>query len=166
MAGPQEMNLASLPRETDLPTQNSGEPILIVPPQAVERPSPIEGIRATIGEVPEFEARRQASSWIRRDHILEVISIAARPSSARNGMLKERPLSQGVIRESHRVLLSRGPGGAGPRRQSAHPEVHRTRRMLHRKRRIRSRRRGRMGAVRPPGPSRPLGTTGRSARRV
>ena len=74
-----------------------------------ERSSRIEGTQATIGEVLEFEARGKASSPARRDDILEVIQYRMAMEHAEN-MLDELPLSQRVIRESHRVLLSRGRG--------------------------------------------------------
>ncbi len=74
-----------------------------------ERSSRIEGTQATIGEVLEFEARGKASSPARRDDILEVIQYRMAMEHAED-MLDELPLSQRVIRESHRVLLSRGRG--------------------------------------------------------
>ena len=74
-----------------------------------ERSSRIEGTQATIGEVLEFEARGKASSPARRDDILEVIQYRMAMEHA-EGMLEALPLSQRVIRESHRVLLSRGRG--------------------------------------------------------
>ena len=74
-----------------------------------ERSSRIEGTQATIGEVLEFEARGKASSPARRDDILEVIQYRMAMEHA-EGMMDALPLTQRVIQESHRVLLSRGRG--------------------------------------------------------
>ena len=74
-----------------------------------ERSSRIEGTQATIGEVLEFEARGTASSPARRDDILDVIQCRVAMEHAES-MLAALPLTQRVIQESHRVLLSRGRG--------------------------------------------------------
>ena len=71
--------------------------------------SRIEGTEATMGQVLEFEARGEARSPARRDDILEIIQYRGAMRHAEK-MLRELPLSQRVIRESHRVLLSGGRG--------------------------------------------------------
>ena len=75
--------------------------------------SRIEGTQATMGEVLEFEAGREMSSPERRDDIQEVLNYRAAMRRAEE-MLRELPLSQRVIRDAHRVLLSgvRGQGKA------------------------------------------------------
>lgn len=67
--------------------------------------SRIEGTQATMGEVLEFEAGREAVSPERRDDIYEVLNYRAAMREAEN-LLRTLPLSQRVIRETHRVLLS------------------------------------------------------------
>jgi Fic family protein len=67
--------------------------------------SRIEGTQATMGEVLEFEAGREAASPERRDDIQEVINYRAAMRAAER-MLRDLPLSQRVIREAHKVLLS------------------------------------------------------------
>ena len=67
--------------------------------------SRIEGTEATMGEVLEFEAGREAASPDRRDDIHEVLNYRAAMRAAEN-LLAELPLSQRVIREAHKVLLS------------------------------------------------------------
>ena len=71
--------------------------------------SRIEGTQATMGQVLEFEARGEARSPARRDDILEIIQYRRAMWHAEK-MLSKLPLSQRVIRESHRVLLSGGRG--------------------------------------------------------
>lgn len=67
--------------------------------------SRIEGTQATMGEVFEFEARPEAAAPERRDDIQEVLNYRA---AMREGerLLESLPLSQRLIREIHRVLLS------------------------------------------------------------
>ncbi len=67
--------------------------------------SRIEGTQATMGEVLEFEAGRGAASPERRDDIYEVLNYRAAMREAEK-LLRTLPLSQRVIREAHRVLLS------------------------------------------------------------
>ena len=69
--------------------------------------SRIEGTQATMGEVLEFEARGKASSPARRDDYQEVVQYHLAMLHAEK-MLATLPLSQRVLRESHRVLLSSG----------------------------------------------------------
>jgi len=75
--------------------------------------SRIEGTQATIGEVLEFEAGKEAPSPERRDEIREILNYRIALRGAQEA-LKKLPLSQRVIREAHRVLLSgvRGQGRA------------------------------------------------------
>jgi len=77
--------------------------------------SRIEGTQATIGEVLEFEAEGDAPglSEARRGDIREVLNYRAALRMAEK-MLDEVPLSQRVMREAHRVLLTgvRGQGKA------------------------------------------------------
>lgn len=75
--------------------------------------SRIEGTQATMSEVLEFEAGREAASSERRDDILEVLNYRAAMRKA-EAMLDEVPLGQRVVRESHRTLLAgvRGEGKA------------------------------------------------------
>ncbi len=73
--------------------------------------SRIEGTQATMGEVLEFEAGQEPDSPARRDDIQEVLNY--RTAMRRAGeMLRKLPLSQRVIREAHRVLMTgvRGEG--------------------------------------------------------
>ena len=67
--------------------------------------SRIEGTQATMGEVLEYEAVQEANSPNQRDDIQEVLNYRAAMRAAET-MLKDVPLSQRVIREAHRVLLS------------------------------------------------------------
>lgn len=67
--------------------------------------SRIEGTQVTMGEVLEFEAGRHVPSPDRRSDIYEVINYRAAMREAEQ-LLDELPLSQRVIREAHRVLLS------------------------------------------------------------
>ena len=73
--------------------------------------SRIEGTQATMGEVFEFEAGQEPDSPARRDDIREVLNYRKAMRRAEE-MLRELPLSQRVIREAHRVLLTgvRGEG--------------------------------------------------------
>ena len=73
--------------------------------------SRIEGTEATMGEVLEFEAGREAKSPEHRADIHEVINYRAAMRQAEQ-MLEELPLCQRVVRDAHRVLLSgvRGEG--------------------------------------------------------
>src|SRR5690625_3747570 len=75
--------------------------------------SRIEGTQATMGEVLEFEAEGASSalSEARKDDIREVLNYRAAVRVAEK-MLAEMPLSQRVVRETHRVLLAgvRGQG--------------------------------------------------------
>lgn len=71
--------------------------------------SRIEGTQATMGQVLEFEARGEVKSPTRRDDVLEVLQYRRAMWQAEE-MLHELPLSQRVIRESHRVLLASGRG--------------------------------------------------------
>jgi Fic family protein len=67
--------------------------------------SRIEGTQATMGEVLEFEAGEDPASPERRQDIYEVLNYRAAMHEAEK-LLSSLPLSQRVIRESHRVLLS------------------------------------------------------------
>ncbi|MCK4593977.1 Fic family protein [bacterium] len=67
--------------------------------------SRIEGTQATMGEVLEFEAGQKAASPERRDDIYEVLNYRKAMRKAEE-LLMELPLSQRVVRETHRVLLS------------------------------------------------------------
>lgn len=73
--------------------------------------SRIEGTQATMGEVLEFEAGREASSPERREEIHEVLNYRAAMHEAEK-LLASLPLSQRVIRDAHRVLMTgvRGHG--------------------------------------------------------
>ena len=75
--------------------------------------SRIEGTIATMGEVLGFEAGQEPASPTRRGDFQEVLNYRAALRQA-EAMLRELPLSQRVIREAHRVLLShtRGEGMA------------------------------------------------------
>ena len=74
--------------------------------------SRIEGTQATFGEVLEYEAGPEAAAPERRADILEVLNYRAAMREAER-LLQELPLSQRVLREAHRVLLS---GVRGQRR--------------------------------------------------
>ena len=83
--------------------------------------SRIEGTEATMGEVLEFEAGREAKSSARRDDFQEVLNYRQAMRHA-EVMLQKLPLSQRVIREAHSVLLAgvRGEGKSpGEYRQNA-----------------------------------------------
>lgn len=67
--------------------------------------SRIEGTQATFGEVLEFQAGQDAISPERREDIQEVLNYRAAMREAEH-LLATLPLSQRVIRESHRVLLA------------------------------------------------------------
>lgn len=67
--------------------------------------SRIEGTQATMGEVLEFEAGQEAASPERRQDIYEVLNYRAAMREAES-LLTKLPLSQRVIRDVHRVLLS------------------------------------------------------------
>ncbi len=69
--------------------------------------SRIEGTQATMGEVLEFEAEGDTPglSEERRNDIHEVLNYRAAMRMAEK-MLEDLPLSQRVIREAHKVLLS------------------------------------------------------------
>ena len=71
--------------------------------------SRIEGTQATMGEVLEFEAGHEVKSPARRGDIREVLNYRAALRQAET-MLRELPLSQRIVREAHRVLLSHGRG--------------------------------------------------------
>lgn len=71
----------------------------------------IEGIEVTMGEVLEFDAGREADSPRRRDDIREVLNCRWAMRRAEE-MLKELPLCQRVVLETHRLLLS-GARGEG-----------------------------------------------------
>ncbi len=73
--------------------------------------SRIEGTRATMGEVLQFEAGRPADSPTHHDDIHEVLNYRAAMRQAEEA-LETLPLSQRVIREAHAVLL-RGVRGQG-----------------------------------------------------
>ena len=67
--------------------------------------SRIEGTQATMSEVLEFEAGKEAESPQRRDDIHEVLNYRAALQEAER-MLATLPLCQRVVREAHRILLS------------------------------------------------------------
>ena len=71
--------------------------------------SRIEGTRATMGEVLEFEAAGEAASPEMQNDIVEVLNYRAAMREAEK-MLENLPLSQRVVREAHRVLLSGARG--------------------------------------------------------
>lgn len=73
--------------------------------------SRIEGTQATMGEVLEFEAGREAISPERREDIHEVLNYRAAMREAEK-LLAQLPLTQRVVRKAHEVLLSgvRGHG--------------------------------------------------------
>ncbi len=73
--------------------------------------SRIEGIEATLGDVLGFEAGQEPESPARRDDIQEVLNYRAALRRAEE-LLQTLPLSQRVVRETHRVLLdgARGEG--------------------------------------------------------
>lgn len=80
--------------------------------------SRIEGTQATMGEVLEFEAAGEAPSIERRLDIQEVLNYRAAMREA-EGLLAALPLSQRVLRETHKVLL------AGVRGQNKAPGEYR-----------------------------------------
>ena len=67
--------------------------------------SRIEGTQATMGEVLEFEAGQEAVSPERREDIKEVLNYRAAMREAER-LLATLPISQRVIRETHKVLLT------------------------------------------------------------
>lgn len=67
--------------------------------------SRIEGTQTTMGEVLEFEAGQEASSPERRNDIHEVLNYRKALQKAER-LLGELPVSQRVVREAHRVLLT------------------------------------------------------------
>lgn len=67
--------------------------------------SRIEGTQATLGEVYQHEAGESPASPERRDDIDEIINYRNAMRKAEE-MLEELPLSQRVIKEAHKVLLS------------------------------------------------------------
>ena len=73
--------------------------------------SRIEGTQASMSEVLGFEAGQEPQSPTRRDDIQEVLNYRSALRHSED-LLRELPLSQRVIREAHRVLLSgvRGEG--------------------------------------------------------
>ncbi len=73
--------------------------------------SRIENIRATMGEVLSFEAGQKPDSPIRRDDIREILNYRTAIQHAEE-MLDKLPLSQRVLCETHRLLLS-GARGQG-----------------------------------------------------
>ena len=75
--------------------------------------SRIEGTQTTMSEVLEFEAGQEPDSPDRREDIREVLNYRSAMRRAEE-MLTELPLSQRVIREAHRVLMTgvRGEGQA------------------------------------------------------
>ncbi|HEX2167412.1 MAG TPA: Fic family protein [Longimicrobiales bacterium] len=75
--------------------------------------SRIEGTQATMGEVLEFEAGGEAASPDRREDIQEILNYRAAMREAER-LLQELPLSQRIVREAHRTLMSgvRGHGKA------------------------------------------------------
>lgn len=67
--------------------------------------SKIEGTQATFGEVLEFEASEETASGEKRDDIHEVLQYRAALQHAVSAM-KDIPLSQRLIRDAHRVLMT------------------------------------------------------------
>ena len=67
--------------------------------------SRIEGTQATMGEVLEFEAGREAASPERREDIHEVLNYRAAMREA-EGLLATLPVCQRVVRAAHKVLLA------------------------------------------------------------
>jgi len=67
--------------------------------------SRIEGTQATMGEVLEFEAGKEAASPERREDIQEVLNYRAAMREAER-LLATLPISQRVVREAHKVLLT------------------------------------------------------------
>ena len=80
--------------------------------------SRIEGTEATMGEVLEFEAGREAASPERREDIQEVLNYRAAMREAER-LLATLPISQRVVLGAHKVLL------AGVRGQSKAPGEYR-----------------------------------------
>ncbi len=66
--------------------------------------SRIEGTQATMGEVLEFEAGKEAATPERREDVQEVLNYRAAMRTAES-LLATLPLSQRVVREAHQVLL-------------------------------------------------------------
>jgi Fic family protein len=67
--------------------------------------SKIEGTQATLGEVLEFEAAEDTATGEKRDDIHEVLNYRQAMRHAVSA-LKTLPLSQRVVRDTHRVLLA------------------------------------------------------------
>ena len=67
--------------------------------------SRIEGTQATMGEVLEFEAGREAATPERREDIQEVLNYRAAMREAER-LLATLPISQRVVLEAHKVLLA------------------------------------------------------------
>ncbi len=87
-------------------------PDVLIAPLATQEAvlsSRIEGTRATMGEVLEFEAAGEASSPEIQNDIEEVLNYRAATRAAEE-MLIDLPLSGRVIRAAHRILLSGGRG--------------------------------------------------------
>lgn len=66
--------------------------------------SRIEGTQATLGEVLEFEAAEESASGEKRDDIQEVLNYRRAMRHAVSA-LETLPLSQRVVRDTHRVLM-------------------------------------------------------------
>ncbi len=66
--------------------------------------SRIEGTRATLGEVLEFEAAEETATGEKRDEIREVLNYRRALRYAVSAM-ERLPLSQRVVRDAHRVLM-------------------------------------------------------------
>lgn len=66
--------------------------------------SKIEGTQATFGEVLEFEAAEETATGEKRHDILEVLNYRTALRHAVK-LMAELPLSQRLIKESHRVLM-------------------------------------------------------------
>lgn len=73
--------------------------------------SRIEGTQATMGEVLQFEAGQEPSSFARRDDIHEILNYRAAMRQAAKS-LEQLPLSQRIVKEAHKILL-RGVRGEG-----------------------------------------------------
>ena len=67
--------------------------------------SRIEGTEATMGEVLEFEAGRKAATPAKHEDVREVLNYRSAMREAER-LLATLPVSQRVIRDAHRVLLS------------------------------------------------------------
>ena len=83
-------------------------PALLLSPLSIQEAvmsSRIEGIQASLSEVLEFEAGEEARSSSRRGDIHEIINYQEAMSHAEE-RLKDLPLCQRVILETHKILLS------------------------------------------------------------